>query len=98
LSVEELDRLVDEILSKAEEEKNRVIASARARAREILEKPIPVEDYKREAEEILSRAKAEAERVVREAEEAAKRIKSISNERLGKAVALLLEYVLGLKG
>lgn len=97
MSVEELDKQIDEILSKAEEEKNKVIANARARAREIMSKPIPIEEYQREAEEIINRAKIEAEEIIKESKKKAEMIKNVGKEKIETAVALLLEYILGLR-
>lgn len=97
MSIEELDKTIDEILSKAEEEKNKIIASARIRAKEILSKPVPVEEYYKEAEELINQAKLEAEKIMREAESKAEKIRRIEKEKFDKAVELLLDYILGLR-
>lgn len=97
MDVQELDRMVDEILSKAEEERERIISEAKRRAAELLNRPIPVEEYRREAELIIAKAKEEAERILKDAMEKAEEMRRKASPNIDKAVALLLEYVLGLR-
>lgn len=97
MSVTELDRIIDEILSRAEAEKENILKAAKIKAAEILKRPIPIEDYRKEAEEIVKRAKEEADKIIREAEEKAREIRNIAKSKLENAVKALLEYVTGLK-
>lgn len=97
MSIEELDKIIDEILSNAEEEKKRIIEHAKTRAIEIQKRPIPIEEFRREAEEMIKNAKIEAERIIKEAEKKALDIRNIKKEKIEEAVSYLLKHILGLE-
>lgn len=96
MSIEELDKLVDEILSKAEKEKERIIQEARRIAAEILKKPIPVEQYKHEAEELIKKARLEAEKIIQESLIKSNRIKEQALQKLDEVVDFIVKIVAGL--
>jgi len=97
LSVEELDRVIDEIMSRAEKTREEILKDAQRKASEILNKPIPIEIYKLEAEEVVRKAEQEAERIIKEGEEKARELKALASLRLKDAVKFLVEVVTGLK-
>lgn len=97
MSIQELDRLVDEILLKAEKERERILQDARRQANEILSRPVPIEHYRAEAEELIRRAKIEAERIIRDAEERALLIKKKAYDRFEEMVEYLVKVVAGLE-
>ncbi|MEM4481470.1 MAG: hypothetical protein QXK88_02665 [Desulfurococcaceae archaeon] len=97
MSAEELDRKVDEILSRAETERENIIRAARQRAVEILNKPVPTEEYQEEASKIIEEARKEASRIIEEAEELAKKLKASARRNMDEAVRFILEYVTGMK-
>lgn len=96
LSIEELDRIVDEILSNAEKERERILREAKEKAINILNKPIILDDYRKEADEIIEKAKKQADEIVKEAEKEAEKIRARANLKLNEAIDFLVQYVAGL--
>lgn len=97
MSIQDIDRMVDEILSKAEKERERIIQEARRKAAEILSRPVPVDQYRAEAEEIIRKARVEADRLIREAEARAVEMKKRAYDRIDEAVDYLVKLVAGLE-
>jgi len=97
VSIEELDRKISEILSRAEAESRAIIEDAKRRAREIMSRPIPVDSFKKEAEAVVANAKVEAERIVEDAKRKAEEIRSVARQKIEEAARILVEYVVGLR-
>ncbi|OYT40882.1 MAG: hypothetical protein B6U89_00635 [Desulfurococcales archaeon ex4484_58] len=96
-SIEDIEKEIDEILSKAEEKKMKIIGDARRRAEEIKNKPIPTSAYELEAEEIIKEAEKQAKEVIKEAERKAEEIKNIDEKRYKEIVEKIARIIAGVK-
>ncbi len=90
-----IEKEVDSILEKAKTTASKIVDDARRKAREIMQRRIPVEEYEKEAQEIIENARRRAEEIIREAEEKAVSIKNIDSSLKNKAVEKTVKLILG---
>ncbi len=90
-----IEKEVDSILEKAKTTASKIVDDARRKAREIMQRSIPVEEYEREAQEIIENARRRAEEIIKEAEEKANSIKNIDSSLKSKAIEKTVKLILG---
>lgn len=97
VDIEAIEREIEEIISKAEEKRLKIIGDARRKAEEIMGKPIPVDTYRLEAENIVEKANREAEEIVEKARKEAEEIKNSVGDKRRMIVEKIVKIVIGVE-
>ncbi len=90
-----IEKEIDAILEKARTTAAKIIDDAHRKAREILEKPLPIEELEREVKEIIEKAEREAKEIMDKARKEVEEIIEKSMKKLDKATWFLVEKTLG---
>jgi V/A-type H+-transporting ATPase subunit G/H len=96
-SIEDIEKEIDSILTEAEKKRLKIIDDAKKKAREILNKPFPIDAYRLESEKIIEDAKKKADEIIRRAKEEAERITNIDKRRIEKAIEFVVRVVTGVE-
>ncbi|MEM0378139.1 MAG: hypothetical protein QXP68_02885 [Thermosphaera sp.] len=97
MSLAEIDKLIDDILSEAENKKLMILKNAQKKAELIKQKPFPVEEYRQEAGKILQEAEESTKQIIAETERKILELRNIPEEKKREVIELIKKYVMWLK-